>query len=264
LRKSFPEIDINQPECPFCNAPQPLAPGAVSTEHGLRQHCDCQQMQEYLRQNRVLNDLKDQLMIAKQREDYQKKRAEKLLAESGIGKRFLAATFENYERQRMPKAYDIALGYVEEFDSNDGQGLLFTGDVGTGKTHLAAAIAGEIIRKYSATVEFVSYVEVLADIRAAFSAHSYEAHRLEERMRKAQLLVIDDLGKEKSSTFTNEFIYRVVNGRYKDKLPLIITSNYGAETLSERLDYSTFSRIVDQCKVVEMRGIDYRMKDYLC
>ena len=239
-------------------------PGVGSSENGLRIRCDCIQMREYLKQNQKLNELKEQLMIAQQREDFQGKRAEKMFVEGGVGKRFLTATFENFERQRMPKAYDIALGFAEKFDENDGEGVLFTGDVGTGKTHLAAAIANKIIRKYSATVEFVSFVEVLTDIRAAFSNHSEEAYLLEERMRKADLLVIDDLGKEKPSPFTNELFYRVVNGRYKDRLPMIITSNYGVESLSERLDYSVFSRLVAICKVVEMRGVDYRMKDYLC
>ena len=95
-------------------------------------------------------------------------------------------------------------------------------------------------------------------------AESYRWQYIEERMRKADLLVIDDLGKEKPSPFTNELFYRVVNGRYKDKLPMIITSNYGVESLSERLDYAVFSRLVAMCRAVEMRGIDYRMKDYLC
>ncbi len=263
--KSVPEIDINQPVCPFCNAPQPIIiPYAGTNDYGLRKYCNCMKMQDYLQQNHKLRELKEQLKMAQQREDFQKKRAEKLFEESGVGKRFLTAGFENFEQQRMPKAYDIALGFAESFDKNDGEGLLFTGDVGTGKTHLAAAIAAEIIRKYSATVEFVSYTEVLTDIKAAFSNHSEEAYMLEERMRKADLLVIDDLGKEKPSPFTNELFYRVVNGRYKDKLPMIITSNYGVESLSERLDYSVFSRLVAICKVVEMRGIDYRMKDYLC
>ena len=205
---------------------------------------DHDQIEEHQR----LQDLKDQLMLAEQRENHQRDKAEKLLAGSGIGKRFLSATFENFERDRMPKAYDMALGYVDAFRDNDGEGLLFTGDVGTGKTHLAAAVAVEIIRRYSSTVEFVSYVEVLADIRAAFSNHSYEAVRLEESMREAKLLVIDDLGKEKPSPFTNEFLYRVINGRYKDKRPIIITSNLGIEELSERIDYTVFSRIVDICK----------------
>ena len=264
IQKSQNTVDINQPECPFCSGPQPFIPGVGSSENGLRIRCDCMQMQEYLKQNRKLNELKEQLMIAQRREDFQRKRAEKMFVEGGVGKRFLTATFENFERQRMPKAYDIALGFAEKFDENDGEGLLFTGDVGTGKTHLAAAIANKIIRKYSATVEFVSYTEVLADMRAAFSNHSEEAYLLEERMRKAGLLVIDDLGKEKPSPFTNELLYRVVNGRYKDKLPMIITSNHGVESLSERLDYPVFSRLVAMCRVVEMRGIDYRMKDYLC
>ena len=221
-------------------------------------------MQEYLRQKRQFSELEEQLMIAQQRDDFRKKRAWKMYEESGVGKRFLTANFENYERERMPKAYDIALGYAETFDKNDGEGLLFTGDVGTGKTHLAAAIAAEIIRKYAATVEFVSYTEALATMRAAFSESNNNDKILEERMMKADLLVIDDLGKENLSAFTKNVLYRVVNGRYKEKLPLIITSNYGIKSLSERLDYGTFSRIVDGCKVVEMRGIDYRMKDYLC
>ena len=263
--KSLPEVDINQPVCPFCNAPQPIIlPYAGNSDQRLRKYCECAQMQDYLKQNHKLSELKEQLQIIQQREDFQRKRAEKLFEESGVGKRFLTAKFENFERQRMPKAYDIALGYAEKFDKNDGEGLIFTGDVGTGKTHLAAAIAAEIIRKYSATVEFVSYVEVLTNIKAAFSNHSEEAYMLEERMRKADLLVIDDLGKEKPTPFTNELFYRVVNGRYKDKLPMIITSNYGVESLSERLDYPVFSRLVAMCKAVEMRGIDYRMKDYLC
>lgn len=262
---SLPEVDINQPVCPFCNAPQPsILPYAGSSDHRLHKYCSCTQMQDYLKQNHKLTELKEQLLIAQRRDDFQKKRAEKLFEESGVGKRFLTADFENFERQRMPKAYDIALGFAESFDKNDGEGLIFTGDVGTGKTHLAAAIAAEIIRKYSATVEFVSYTEVLTDMKAAFSNHSDEAYMLEERMRKADLLVIDDLGKEKPSPFTNELFYRVVNGRYKDKLPMIITSNHGVGSLSERLDYSVFSRLVAMCKVVEMRGIDYRMKDYLC
>ncbi len=263
--KSIPEIDINQPVCPFCNAPQPIIiPNAGTNDHGLRKYCDCMEMQDYLKQNHKLRELKEQLKIAQQREDFQRKWAEKMFEESGVGKRFLTASFEYFERQRMPKAYDIALGFAESFDKNDGEGLLFTGDVGTGKTHLAAAIATKIIRKNSATVEFVSYTEVLTDIKAAFSNHSEEAYLLEERMRKADLLVIDDLGKEKPSPFTNELFYRVVNVRYKDKLPMIITSNYGVESLSERLNYSVFSRLVAICRVIEMRGIDYRMKDYLC
>ena len=123
-----------------------------------------------------LRELKEQLMIVQQREDFQRKRAEKMFVEGGVGKRFLTATFENFERQRMPKAYDIALGFAEKFDENDGEGVLFTGDVGTGKTHLAAAIAAEIIRKYSATVWWLFFCYT-AVIQAPMSSYRLATKR---------------------------------------------------------------------------------------
>ena len=140
--------------------------------------------------------------------------------------------------------------------------MIFTGGVGTGKTHLAASIASHIINKYSVTVEFVSYVDILADIRAAFSNNTgYEA-KIEARLCEAPLLIIDDLGKEKQSKFTEGLLYRVVNKRYNHNLPLIITTNLSLPELEERLDYAVFSRIVELCKAVDMRGRDYRMKDF--
>jgi DNA replication protein DnaC len=161
------------------------------------------------------------------------------------------------------KAYDIAKGYADNFHNNNGEGIIFTGGVGTGKTHLAAAICKEVTYKYSTTVEFVSYVQLLADIRAAFSGNK-NIGEIEEKMMKTGLLVIDDLGKEKQSQFSNETLYRVVNERYKNELPVIITTNWPLETLSERLDYAVFSRLIGTCKVVEMSGSDYRMRDFLC
>ena len=263
MKKSIQEININQPNCPFCNSPQPFIDSSFSNHH-FRSYCSCNKMQEHIRHLKEMNELEDKLLSLDNRLQVQRKKSEKLLYESGIGKRFLNASFDNFDRKREPQVYDVAKQYVESFPMNDGKGLIFTGGVGTGKTHLAAAICREVISRYSTTVEFVSYVQLLADIRAAFSNHSEEAYLLEERMRKADLLVIDDLGKEKPSPFTNELFYRVVNGRYKDRLPMIITSNYGVESLSERLDYPVFSRLAAICRAVEMRGIDYRMKDYLC
>lgn len=110
-------------------------------------------------------------------------------------------------------------------------------------------------------MEFVSYVDLLADIRAAFSDKAKDVAKIEEKLCGAPL-IIDDLGKEKQSEFTNELLFRVVNRRYKDNLPLIVTTNYRLPDLAKRLDYAVFSRIVELCKAVDMRGRDYRLKDF--
>ena len=262
LKRSVEEIDINQPNCPFCNNPQPLIHDTFS-DHHLRKYCSCNRMQDHIIQVKEMNELEDKLISLDDNLLILRKKSEKMLCESGIGKRFLNASFDNFDREWMPKAYDIAKEYVESFHSNDGKGLIFMGGVGTGKTHLAAAICREVICKYSTTVEFVSYVQLLADIRAAFSDNK-NIGEIEEKMMRTGLLVIDDLGKEKQSQFSNETLYRVVNERYKNELPMIITTNWPLKSLSERLDYAVFSRLIGTCKVVETSGNDYRMKDFLC
>jgi DNA replication protein DnaC len=233
------------------------------SNHYFRKFCFCNKMQEHIRHLKEMNELEDKLLSLDNRLLVQRKKSEKLLYESGIGKRFLNASFDNFDRKWEPDAYEVAKQYVESFPMSDGKGLIFTGGVGTGKTHLAAAICREVISRYSTTVEFVSYVQLLADIRAAFSDNR-NIGEIEEKMMKTGLLVIDDLGKEKQSQFSNEMLYKVVNERYKNELPMIITTNWPLKSLSERLDYAVFSRLIGTCKVVETSGNDYRMRNYLC
>ena len=70
IQKSQNTVDINQPECPFCSGPQPFIPGVGSSENGLRIRCDCMQMQEYLKQNRKLNELKEAGKLRIEGKDY--------------------------------------------------------------------------------------------------------------------------------------------------------------------------------------------------
>ena len=190
LKKSLPTVDVNSPDCPFCGRSQ-------------NEICTCQTMRQFRDKQHQLSEYEERLLIIGKQVEQKRKHAEKILNESGIGKRFLNVGFENFERERMPDAYDIAFKFADEFDRNKGNGLIFTGGVGTGKTHLAASIASHIINKYSVTVEFVSYVDILADIRAAFSNNTGCEAKIEARLCEAPLLIIDDLGKEKQSKFTD-------------------------------------------------------------
>lgn len=259
LKKSMPVVDVHTSECPFCHRTQKVIYDGINKIYDL---CVCSTMRDFQDKLHQLSEYEERLRIIDCRLEQGRKHAQQILRESGIGKRFLGTGFETFEQEYMPHAYEMALQFAESFDKNQGRGLIFTGDVGTGKTHLAAAIASHIVGKYSVTVEFVSYVDLLADIRAAFSDKAKDVAKIEEKLCGAPVLIIDDLGKEKQSEFTNELLFRVVNRRYKDNLPLIVTTNYRLPELEKRLDYAVFSRIVELCKAVDMCGRDYRLKDF--
>ena len=259
MKKSMPVVDVNAPECPFCCRLQNVIYDGINKIYDL---CVCGTMRDFQNKQHLLSEYEEKLLVIDCRLEQGRKYAQQILRESGIGQRFLGTGFETFEKEYMPYAYETALHFAESFGENQGRGLIFTGDVGTGKTHLAAAIASRIVEKYSVTVEFVSYVELLADIKAAFSDKTKEIAKIEAKLCGAPVLIIDDLGKEKQSEFTKELLYRVVNKRYKDNLPLIITTNYRLPELAERLDYAVFSRIVELCKAVDMRGRDYRLKEF--
>lgn len=264
IQNSISEIDVNQPECPFCKSPQILRKESnISSRRPLYVFCGCDEMNQFRDKANQLPRLVEELEIVDKKLAYRKRKAEQLLGNSGIGERFLEASFENYERKCMPAAFDAAVEYADEFDHNRGTGLIFTGNVGTGKTHLAAAIASHIIKNFYVTVDFVVFTDTLSDIRNAIAKGSNETEAIENQMCSSSLLIIDDLGKEKQSQFTNELLYRVINKRYKENLPVIITTNYTLQELAERLDYAVFSRIVEMCKAVDMTGDDYRVKSYL-
>ena len=262
LKNSITEVDINQSTCPFCGSPQEVVGNEIIRKHHMYDYCRCGEMTEYLQKQKELSLMEDQLI--KMTAEFEKSRLEALkqLASSGIGKRFINATFDNYDKGCNMKAYEIAHEYAENFDCSDGKGLIFTGGVGTGKTHLAAAIANRVADKFAARIEFETFSEAIAEIKSAFSDSKNDKH-LEKRMCEADLLVLDDLGKETRSPFNDELLYRVVNYRYKDKLPIVITSNLRMEFLVRTFDYAVMSRLMEICKAVNMQGNDYRVRDYL-
>lgn len=79
-------------------------------------------------------------------------------------------------------------------------------------------------------------------------------------MCNADLLILDDLGKEKVSVFSNGVLYRAINYRYKNKLPIAATTNTDLNFLYESMGGAVFSRLVCICQAVKMQGINHRFK----
>jgi len=153
------------------------------------------------------------------------------------------------------EGYDAAV----EFATQPEGWLLLLGGFGTGKTHLAAAIANHVVQDHRMQVYFAVAPDLLHYLRAAYAPTrdtSYDERF--EQIRSVYLLVIDDLGAEQSTPWAVEKLYQIFNYRYNNRLPTVITSNSDLDSLDPRIR----SRVCDPdlCRHVLMLGTDYRMR----
>jgi DNA replication protein DnaC len=158
-------------------------------------------------------------------------------------------TFANFERrvnlppeqqENLEKALEVALEFAK---SPDGW-LVFMGETGCGKTHLASAIVNY---RYQAgkPALFVVVPEFLDHLRSAFSPESKISYdKLFESVKTASLLVLDDFGEQSTTPWAKEKLYQVLNYRYNARLATVITTRRSIQETSE-IDSSISSRLVD-------------------
>jgi DNA replication protein DnaC len=135
------------------------------------------------------------------------------------------------EEENLKRAFDIAHAFAD--DSRDW--LVFTGTFGCGKTHLAAAIANHRMAQGHPAL-FVVVPDLLDHLRATFNPQSTITfdQRFEE-VRRAPLLILDDLGTESATPWAREKLYQVFDYRYNACLPTVITTATPIEELDPRL-----------------------------
>ena len=187
-----------------------------------------------------------------------------------VGKRFYNKTFSNFKKESNIKAYNECLGYVRNLEDNleQGKGLFLTGSVGSGKTHLIAAMVDWIARmttrrKYRAWIIFITSVDLLALIKYTFDRKNKDDDNTEELMSKLEdcdLLIIDDLGTEKTTDWASELFYKIIDSRYSNLKSTIITTNLTDQELKEKLSERLISRIYEMCKGIKLTGKDYRLE----
>ena len=153
------------------------------------------------------------------------------------------------------------------------QGLYLAGQVGTGKTHTAwAAITAWCVTTGTlphngepATVDWPSHGRIppnviftrMTDLLDDLRPGEDSTKRIRDCQR-AKLLVIDDIGAEKPSEWTQERFYSVIDHRYANCMPLIVTSNLPPSKLADQVGERAASRLAEMCEVVAMTGTDRR------
>ena len=210
------------------------------------------------------------VIIAEERErreteTHKKMTIETYLERSGIVRGILARmTFVTFDNSHKGKAYEIVKEYAEGFGRETTSGLMLYGKAGSGKTHLAVAITRHIIEQKQIQVRFARVVDLLAEIRKTFNEN--EQYRTENesdlisRYTSAPLLVIDDLGAEKTTDWVRQILYQIIDERWIEQKPIIVTSNLNLEELEARFEERIASRVAGMCRLVESRDYDYRVK----
>jgi DNA replication protein DnaC len=189
------------------------------------------------------------------------------LADANIPKRYLHCTLENFAayNETLEKAVAQAKRVADAFPVVT-RGMLLEGQPGVGKTHLAVAVLKQVIERSGARGLFYDTRDLLRVIRSTYdpSIRTTELEILRPVMT-ADLLVLDDLGAEKTSEWVDETMNLIVNTRYNERRLTIFTSNYldipddaDPNTLLFRIGFRMRSRLHEMCEFLVLDGADYR------
>jgi DNA replication protein DnaC len=194
----------------------------------------------------------------KQETHFASKYVEKMLGQSMLSKRFFDRTFETFKVDKQNQvAYKKCLAYAETFKNHlKGEGLILIGGYGTGKTHLAIAVLHRVLESGIVGV-FSTVPELLAEIRKNFNEGATD-NELIKLIKTTPFLIFDDMGTEKTTDWVQEQLFIIVNARYENMLPTVITSNCTIQELETKIGARTVSRIIEMCDGILLDGDDYR------
>lgn len=220
----------------------------------IRIMCECESREEAERKSRAIAEGR---RIIRQ----------SMLKASGMLARQQSQTFAGFAPTQKQKA---AYSAARSFSADKGTGLVICGGVGSGKTHLAAAIAHDIIDRYEiddewaldaakesktggyiggfSPVYFISSTELMSSLRAAMNKGEHSPAM--QRCKSAQVLILDDLGAEKPSDWTVERIFEIIDHRYSSCRPTVITTNCTADELKRQIGTRSYDRIKETCRYV--------------
>lgn len=188
------------------------------------------------------------------------------LKRSGISEEFLKKGFNDFDDRGLEilqKAKSMGVAYCKNFPdirSIRNNSILFMGQVGSGKTHLSMAICNNLMNVYKVGVLYMPYREEVLRLKQLTNDASEYKHAI-KRFKEFPVLMIDDLMKGKSTEADINVLFEIVNYRYLNNLPMIISTEKTKKELLE-FDEGTMSRIIEMAKgyTIEIIGSKYNYR----
>lgn len=164
--------------------------------------------------------------------------------------------FRCSSRERANEIFSLCKNYADDFDLTS-QSLLMVGETGLGKTHLSLAIAGEAIKK-GYKVLYNSAQNIFNELQKEYFGRSESRGQFEALVLESDLLILDDLGAEFSTQFTDAALYNIINTRINTSLPTIISTNLPLPELENRYSRRISSRLIGEYLLLRFFGNDVR------
>lgn len=191
----------------------------------------------------------------KEREAFQERERQRMICFSETNMK--SWTFEKDDRKN-PKLSDAMKKYVEDFKEykKQGKGLLLYGACGTGKTYLTACVANALIDNgYTAKMSNFSRLS-----NQIFDTKEGKQNFIDS-LNKFSLLVLDDLGAERTTEYMKEMVYTIIDNRYRAGLPFIVTTNLTMNEIINSNDIAytrIYDRILERCIPIQVDGVSRR------
>ena len=183
-----------------------------------------------------------------------------LKKDSLIDDKFTSSTFNGSQiRNDNERQFRICRRYAEKFSEmlEKNQGLLLWGNVGTGKSHVAACIANHVMQElhtvYAMNIGKLFQSDKMVDMKPII-----------EKMAKAELALLDDLGVERDTSYGSEVVYNLIDSRYRQKKPMIVTTNLTLDEMMKEPNIRQkriYDRILEVCYPVYFDGPSFRMME---
>ena len=203
------------------------------------------------RENEEQRITEENKKLEEEEEKRKSRRIDELLGNSGIPKRFQGKTFDNYQlskdNAKQEEVFNRIVAFSEEFkpsQEHSGRCIVMIGDTGTGKSHLACAVASHVIKKYCGTARFTSVSEINRLVRESKGYNAkYSETEVIEAFGNYDLLIVDEVGIQSGSDAESRALFDVFNTRYQNMNPTIFISNLNKDQFKAALGERIYDRV---------------------